>query len=229
MPAPTPIKCTAVGCVYTTPTNCPDWEKMLKMLELHTAAAHGATVNNSQPASTSGPRLEKLPRPSFTLEMTQSEWSFTKAQWSAYISQSVVAEEVKVQQLQAACDKDLLRRVYDAGGLDSLNTEVKLMAQIQKLAVRVVHKTLHMQNLWSMTQQPEEPIRAFSSRLIGTAELCDFTLTCSRDTCDQKNSYKDQMEYATACIRRNLFKKFKKGTISRKLWEGEAWKESDIF
>ena len=73
------------------------------------------------------------PRLSFTLETTQSEWSFTKARWSAYISQSVVLEEVKVQQLQAACDKDLLRRVYDAGGLVTLNTEVKLMAQIQKL------------------------------------------------------------------------------------------------
>ena len=52
----------------------------------------------------------------------------------------------------------------------------------------MVHKTLHMQNLWNMIQQAEEPIRAYASRLTGTAELCDFTMTCSSDTCTPKNS-----------------------------------------
>ena len=125
--------------------------------------------------------------------MSQSEWSFNEAQWSAYISQSIVREKVKVQQLQAACDQDLLRRVYDTGGLDTLNTEELLMAQLKKLALRVVHKTLHMQNMWSMSQSPEEPIRAFCSRLAGTAELSDYTMTYSLSTCTQKNSYRDRM------------------------------------
>ena len=44
-----------------------------------------------------------------------------------------------------------------------------------------------------MIQQAEEPIRAFASRLTGTAELGDFTMTCSSETCTHKNSYKDQM------------------------------------
>ena len=128
--APTPIKCSLAGCDYSTPANCPDWDKMLKMLKLHNAAVHNiAPVAGQGTAST--PRLEKLPRPSFSLEMSQSEWSFKDAQWSAYISQSIVREEVKVQQLQAACDQDLLRRVYDAGGLDTLNTEELLMAQLK--------------------------------------------------------------------------------------------------
>ena len=38
--APTPIKCFLEGCEYSTPANCPDWDRMLKMLELHNAAAH---------------------------------------------------------------------------------------------------------------------------------------------------------------------------------------------
>ena len=190
--APTPIKCSLEGCEYSTPANCPDWDRMLKMLELHNAAAHNiAPVAGQGTAST--PRLEKHPQPSFSLDMSQAEWSFKEAQWSAYINQSTVRKEVKVQQLQAACDQDLLRRVYDAGGLEALNTEGLLMAQLKKLAVKMVHKTLHMQNMWSMTQSPEEPIRAFCSRLVGTAELCDFTMTCSLATCTQKNSYRDRM------------------------------------
>ena len=192
--APTPLKCSVDQCPFATPNNCPDWEKMLKILELHTAAAHGVVTNAAPANNPSTPRLEKLPRPTFTLDMSQSEWSFTEAQWTAYISQQAgLREEVKVQQLQAACDQPLLRRVYDDGGLAALDTEVKLLAKIKKLAVRVVHKTLHMQNLWNMIQQADEPIRAFASRLTGTAELCDFTMTCSSETCTHKNSYKDQM------------------------------------
>ena len=189
--APVPLKCTASDCEFITPPNCPDWEKMLKLLELHTAAVHN--VPTGQVGASPSTKLEKLPRPSFSLDMTQSEWAFKESQWQAYISQSTVSEKVKVQQLQAACEQDLLRRVHDAGGLDKLDTELLLLAQIKKLAVKVVHKTLHMQNLWNMTQSPEEPIRAFCSRLVGTAELCDFVLTCTEPNCGKQNSYRDKM------------------------------------
>ena len=39
--------------------------------------------------------------------------------------------------LQAACDQDLLCRVCDAGDLDTLNTEAKLLVQMKMLAVHV--------------------------------------------------------------------------------------------
>ena len=83
---------------------------MLKLLEIHTAGVHGVAPAPAQ-GHKSTPHLEKLPRPSLSLEMTQSEWSFKDSQWTAYISQSVVSEAVKVQQLKAACDQYLLRRV----------------------------------------------------------------------------------------------------------------------
>ena len=190
MAPPPQQKCSQTDCQFETPAGCPTWELLSTFLVQHTQAVHAATPANNP----SAPRLEKLPRPTFTLDMSQAEWSFTEAQWTAYISQQAgLREEVKVQQLQAACDQALLRRVYDDGGLAALDTEAKLLAKVKKLAVRVVHKTLHMQNLWNMIQQAEEPIRAFASRLTGTAELCDFTMTCSSDTCTHKNSYKDQM------------------------------------
>ena len=36
-------------------------------------------------------------------------------------------------------------------------------------------------------------IRAFVSRLVGTAELCDLLVTCSRAGCNQKTSYRDEV------------------------------------
>ena len=192
MTTPEPLDCLKTGCTWKTPAHCPDWDKMLQMLSIHTAAEHGvASQTTTTPLTTT--KLERLPRPSFDLDMSQSEWMFTLSQWDAYISQSRVSEEVKVQQLKAACEGRLLRRVYDAGDFETLTTEPLLLAQIKRIAVRVVHKTLHLQNMWTMVQGPEERIRAYCSRLVGTAELCDLTVICSLDTCTQKTSYRDQV------------------------------------
>ena len=108
---PTPLECPKAECEYKTPTNCPDWDKMLKLMELHTIAEHGGSSQSLSGNSVNVPRLEKLPRPNFQLEMTQAEWAFKHSQWVAYISQTVVSEHVRVQQLRAACEDDLLRRV----------------------------------------------------------------------------------------------------------------------
>ena len=191
---PAPLDCTKAECDWKTPANCPDWDKMIKMLELHIVAQHGGQNSTSaSSAANLAPKLEKLPRPSFQLEMSQAEWAFKKSQWDAYISQTPVSETVKVQQLRAACEDDLMRRVYDAGDLSSMNTESLLLDQIKKIAVRVVHKTLHLQNLWKMVQSPEESIRAFASRLVGTAELCDLFVTCSKSGCTQRTSFRDEV------------------------------------
>ena len=157
-------------------------------------AEHNSGNGSNVGIHSNTPKLEKLPRPSFQLEVTQAEWAFKLSKWQAYnIAHSPVSEVTKVQQLRAACDDDLLRRIYDGGDLAGLNTEALLIAQIKKLAVRVVHKTLHRQNLWAMTQSPEESIRAFVSRLVGTAELCDLLITCSKAGCNQKTSYRDEV------------------------------------
>ena len=138
-----PLDCTNTDCSWKTPAYCPDWDKMIKLLELYTIAEDGSG-NGSICSNSNALRLEKLPRPSFQLEMSQAEWAFKHSQWKAYISQTPVSESVKVQQLRAACEDDLLRRVYDAGNLADMNTETLLLTQVKKIAVRVVHKTLHL-------------------------------------------------------------------------------------
>jgi hypothetical protein len=84
---------------------------MVKHLELHSIADHGANIeaaDGERPAP--APRLEKLPRPSFGLDMTETEWVFKESQCIAYIGQTLKSEQVKVQQLKAACDESLLCR-----------------------------------------------------------------------------------------------------------------------
>ena len=63
---PAPIECTKEGCLWTTPQNCPDWDKMVKLLELHTIAEHSSGTISTAANAFNAPKLEKLPRPAFS-------------------------------------------------------------------------------------------------------------------------------------------------------------------
>ena len=191
MAPPTPLACSVEGCDFKTPAGAPSWEIMTTLLTTHTQAVHGGGGGQNLPPSSS--RLEKLPRPSFTLKMTESQWSFTKIQWDNYIQQSVVSPAVQLMQLQAACDDSLRQRIFDTGTYPSLTTVVLFLAKMKELAVIVVHKSIHMMNLWKMSQQSDEPIRAFAARLTATADMCGMVITCPNQTCAQEVVYRDKV------------------------------------
>ena len=117
MPPPTPLECSSADCDFNTPVGCPSWELMAGILQTHSQTVHGG--GGPQQGTTSS-KLEKLPRPTFTLKMTESQWSFKKTQWDNYINQSVVSDSVKLMQLQAAFDDPLRQRIVDTGTYSSL-------------------------------------------------------------------------------------------------------------
>ena len=47
--------------------------------------------------------------------------------------------------------------------------------------------------MWAMVQSPEESGRAFASHLAGTAKLCNMFVTCSKEGCTQRTSYRDEV------------------------------------
>eukprot|EP00092_Neocalanus_flemingeri_P103983 GFUD01133121.1.p1 GENE.GFUD01133121.1~~GFUD01133121.1.p1 ORF type:complete len:120 (-),score=23.55 GFUD01133121.1:44-403(-) len=95
-------------------------------------------------------KLESLPRPKFSLNMTEAQWQFVTMQWGAYIAQTHASDIQKVQQLRAACDKDLLQRVYDCGTFASLDTMDLFLSKMKELAVITIHKTIHMVHMWKL-------------------------------------------------------------------------------
>ena len=133
MVAPTPIKCSAAGCSYETPAGCPNWDIMSKQLEIHATTVHPPPAGGPGQAHRlqHNAKLESLPRPKFSLNMTEAKWQFTMMQWNSYIAQTPASDEQKVEQLRAACDKDLLQRVYDCGTFSSLNTIALLIAKMK--------------------------------------------------------------------------------------------------
>ena len=191
MPPPAPLLCSVPGCTYETPPGAPTWEACITLLTTHAQSVHGA--GGTQQATPTGSKLEKLPRPVFTLNMNVSQWSFTVIQWENYIKQSAISPEVKLMQLQAACDDQLRQRVFDTGVYSSLNTAELFLEKMKELAVIVVHKAIHLMNLWKMQQQSDEPIRAFVARLTSTADMCAMIVECTNQTCKKKICYRDQV------------------------------------
>ena len=111
--------------------------------------------------------------------MSESKWNFTVMQWNNYISQSPVTDETKLMQLQAACNEELRQRVFDSGQFYTLTTPALFLAKMKELSVITVHKSVHLMNLWKMTQESDEPIRAFAARVTATADMCSMNVKCS--------------------------------------------------
>ena len=185
MAPPAPLACSVQACAYVTPDNTPTWEGIIQLMSLHTTAVHTSAPGTA-------PKLEKLPRPTFSLNMTESKWNFLVIQWKNYIGQSPNAEEAtKLMQLQAACDDDLRQRVYDTGNFATLNTTALFLAKMKELAVITVHKSVHLMNLWRMLQETDETIRAFVARVTATADMCGMSVPCLQ--CNRNLSYRDQV------------------------------------
>ena len=89
---------------------------------------------------------------------------------------------------QVSCSKPDCDYLTPEGALTST---ALFIAAMEKLAVLKVHKAVHTMNMWKMSQQSDESIRAFAARITGTAELCGMNLECSN--CQTKNSYRDQV------------------------------------
>ena len=122
--------------------------------------------------------------------MTESQWTFTKLQWDSYISQTNANDETKLNQLQAACSDTLRQRIFDTGAYSNLSTPALFLEKMEELAVIKVHKSVHLRNLWRMSQQSDETIRAFVARLTATADMCGMTVTCA---CEREVSYRNNV------------------------------------
>ena len=125
------------------------------------------------------------------MNMSESQRSFIKIQWDNYIKQTPVSPAVQLMQLQAACDGSLQQRIFDTGTYPSLSTADLFLAKMKELSVIVVHRSIHLMNLWKMSQESDEPIRAFAARLTATADMCGMITKCPIETCGTDVSFRD--------------------------------------
>ena len=122
------------------------------------------------------------------VEHVRKPMEFKLLQWNAYIQQTETDDNVKLMQLQAACDDQLRLRVFESGVYSTLTTPDLFLQKMKELAVITVHTAVHLRNLWKMQQSTDENIRAFAARVTATADMCNMKVKC---ICDNSVSYRD--------------------------------------
>ena len=169
MPA---IKCPIPGCDYST--DDVDATIVVQLLQLHQVA-------HVQPQSspTSAAKVEKFKRPSISISGTSEEWSYFRTRWDEYVAATGIKGTDRVIQLLECCDEELRRDLtLLAGGSLTTKDEKTVLEAIQKLAVRVENIMVTRVALHDMHQDRDEPVRIYSARLRGQANICQFTVEC---------------------------------------------------
>ena len=137
-------------------------------------------------------QFKKLPRPTFSLDMIEGDWAYSKMQWKSYVEQAPATPAEQLLQLRAACEDSLLCHVYQSGDFDSVNTVDLLSSKMKLLAVRKVHRSRHMINMWNLLQSSCENVRAFAARITAIADICDLKVPCTTNGCTATPSYRDE-------------------------------------
>lgn len=190
MTKPDPLKCEADQCKYQTPENLATHELQIRHLELHFKTVHELSRNNSNETSS---RPDKLPRPSLEEGISEADWVWFEEQWKRYKRSTGLKGENIVDHLWTTATPGLARRCYEAGNADKI-TEDDLLKRMKKLAIRAQNNLVNIVEFLSMTQDTEEPAAMYISRLRGQAKVCDFSVKCTSEGCEDSSiSYADKM------------------------------------
>ena len=182
------LSCPAgVPCTYVTEEVDP--QTALALLAMHERVAHPATGGGGD--STRVKKPEKFPRPQIDQDSTAEAWAEFHTAWLQYKDEYSLSGTTLNRQLYACCSQSLATSLSrTTGGKHFELGEDQLLTQIKQLSVRYQNPAVNVQELLGMSQQQDEGIRSYLSRLKGVASRCDFFADCE---CGKKVSYNDKV------------------------------------
>ena len=186
MTPPSPLVCAAAGCEYSTPPTVPNWEQLIKVMDLHVRQAHSAGQQGP------GSKQEKLPRPTLEAGISDADWNFFVSQWERYKRSTKITGQNAIDQLWACASEELSRQCHDAG-VTKDTSEKDLLDMFRLCSIRAQNKLVNVVEFLNSSQNVEEPIAKFISRVRGQSKVCDFTVKCTKEGCNTMISYSDQL------------------------------------
>ena len=156
------------------------------------AAATTFSQSNSHVEANNHAKAENPKRPLICSNSSQENWSYFLSRWSRYKTLTGIAGEQLKGQLLECCDDDLQLSIHRSVGESiSEKSEQEILADIKKFAVQQQNILVCRNALRSMSQDKAESIQHFAARVKGQANLCDYTIKCSREGCGNLTSYAD--------------------------------------
>ena len=164
-----------------------------KMLNTHVAIDHKQEQTQAVVA-TGGCKPERMSRPKADLSMSESTWRDFEGQWARYKRSTKLVGQDLLDQLIASCSDPLRMDLRSGEGekLDSLD-EKQLIVAMKRMAVRESNPMVHRNNLRSVKQGENEPIRNYVARLRELVIDCDFSVKCAAEMCGGVVDYSEEM------------------------------------
>ena len=163
------------------------------MLYAHMQMAHNITLPAAAPASTdttpAAAKPEKVKRPTISAAGTSEDFAYISQRWSEYKQACRLTGSDIVFQLLECCDEPLRKDLTRLHGSLISSPEADVLEKIKTLAIRQENVMVARVQLHNLTQDRDEPIRAFSARLKGQSSVCQFNVKC--DTCNVDIDYSD--------------------------------------
>ena len=186
--APIKLPCLMGGdCTFQTVQL--EYDQAKAQQDGHMQYAHTLATSS---AGEGAKKPEKFPRPEVRMDSSAEDWAEFEVTWGQYKEEYSLAGPALIRQLYACCSDELKQGLSRStgGGQFSL-TESNLLKLMRQLAVRYQNPAVHVQEFLSMSQQQEEPVRHYLTRLRGTAARCNFMEKCA--TCNKDVSYADSV------------------------------------
>ena len=101
MSPPATKRCYFADCEYTTTQGLPNYEMVMRDLEMHIRCVHAVESGTQKDNQAGGSKADKLPRPTVSEGLTESGWAHFLDRWSRYkrsalqgVSQQYVTDQL---------------------------------------------------------------------------------------------------------------------------------------
>ena len=160
------VQCPVPGCTYSTgeqPSNV-----AAALLTAHTTTHTSGTRRR-------GPKVD---RPPLRDNLDEVGWNTFLQNWQMFVRANDVEGADQPTQLMWCCDASLKSKVTAICPDVDTKPIAEVLATLKKIADIPVAVTVKRIELLQMTQDAEEKVRSFHSRIQGKAMTCGFKIKC---------------------------------------------------
>ncbi len=162
---------------------------LVQLIAIHGSTAH-ASGSAAATASTAA-KPEKVKRPMISAAGTSEEYAYVLQRWEEYKQACRLSGSDVVLHLLECCDEPLRKDLTRLHGSLANKSEREVLNKIKSLAIRAENVMVARVQLHVMTQDRDEPVRAFAARLKGQASVCQFSVKCT--ACETQTDYSESI------------------------------------
>ena len=196
-----PIVSCPLGAVCDKGTDGGIWKtdnvtnELVKIsIEAHVKYAHQAAAAGAAAATL---KAEKLVRPTLQVRdgvIEGEAWEYFVHRWGTYKAQANLTVATK-DHLESCLGNEVTQILFGRLGSEgwALLTEETLLQEVKNVFVKKRNRMVNRLKLHNLIQGDEQPVQQYVAVLKQIARTCQFSVECSREDCNTRVDYSQEM------------------------------------